>query len=60
MPWAMAAPNFFRGRCGVLQDRWCDSMIGHLSTSEVNGPRVERSSTKELKYFLWLAQALSI
>jgi hypothetical protein len=52
MPWAMAAPNFLSWTLWRLQDRWCDSMIGHLSTAEVNGPRVERSSTKELKYSL--------
>lgn len=56
MPRPIASHNLFRGRCGVVKDRSCASMIGHLSATEVNGPRVERSNTKELKYSLELAQ----
>jgi hypothetical protein len=44
---AMAAHNF------LLWTLWrCASMIGHLSTTEVNGPRVKRSNTTEVRYFL--------
>ena len=56
MPRPIASHNLFRGRCGVVKDGCCASMIRHLSTTEVNGPRVERSNTKELRYSLELAQ----